>query len=295
MVLAVFMLVKDNFAKDKIDEIKGLAVVESSDSSLQAMAEPDSDSDGLKDWEEVIFGTDPQDPDTDNDGITDKQEYSNASTTIATSNLLSSRNSDSLTGATGIELFSQYASLKQTDSFNPTNIDLLAERVVLELQGSVKNESYVAGDMLVQTGSSNEAIRAYGNTLASIRDSYFEEYKKSPVVSPAGTGLSDPAFVEGLKRASGIYLRMSKDIMALSVPYEIANSHLELANNYLNSSVSLNETVAGSDPLKSAASLGAYINLQAEEYNILYQISLYLKQNGIIYTTDESGSFWTLQ
>ncbi|KZY69320.1 hypothetical protein [Oleiphilus sp. HI0067] len=34
----------------------------------------DADSDGLKDWEEAIYGTDPSDPDSDNDGINDGDE-----------------------------------------------------------------------------------------------------------------------------------------------------------------------------------------------------------------------------
>ncbi|MCH7529851.1 hypothetical protein IIB50_01915 [Patescibacteria group bacterium] len=34
----------------------------------------DSDDDGLKDWEEVLWGTDPFNPDTDNDGTDDGVE-----------------------------------------------------------------------------------------------------------------------------------------------------------------------------------------------------------------------------
>lgn len=37
----------------------------------------DSDSDGLKDWEEMLWGTDINNPDTDKDGSSDKQEADN--------------------------------------------------------------------------------------------------------------------------------------------------------------------------------------------------------------------------
>lgn len=40
----------------------------------QKEAQKDSDQDGLKDWEEMLWKTDPQNPDTDKDGTTDNEE-----------------------------------------------------------------------------------------------------------------------------------------------------------------------------------------------------------------------------
>jgi len=37
-------------------------------------AQLDSDNDGLKDWEEKLWGTDPNNPDTDGDGVKDGEE-----------------------------------------------------------------------------------------------------------------------------------------------------------------------------------------------------------------------------
>lgn len=39
-----------------------------------SIAEKDTDGDGIKDWEEIIIGTDPNNPDTDHDGTPDGQE-----------------------------------------------------------------------------------------------------------------------------------------------------------------------------------------------------------------------------
>jgi len=289
------VLIKNNIYTDKTDSVKGLSVVESQGSNIATMPEPDKDGDGLKDWEELIFGTNPEKKDTDNDGIADKEEYDKSGKSSITQQLLFQKDSNNLTQSAGIELFTQYSSLKQTDSYNATNVDLLADRVVRELQANIKHDAYIAGNLSVLNGANAEAIRAYGNALAGIRDMYFEEYKKSPVESPSGAGIKDPVFIEGMKRVSSIYLQMSKDLMALPVPYEIASTHLDLANNYLNSSITLNETVAGSDPLKSATALGTYVKLQAEESNILASVSLYFQQSGIIFTTDEAGSFWQTQ
>src|SRR5574343_1049151 len=39
--------------------------------TISGIVDSDQDSDGVPDWEESIWGTDPKKPDTDNDGISD--------------------------------------------------------------------------------------------------------------------------------------------------------------------------------------------------------------------------------
>ena len=43
--------------------------------SLEKQEAVDSDNDGLADWEERLFGTDPQNPDSDGNGISDGKEF----------------------------------------------------------------------------------------------------------------------------------------------------------------------------------------------------------------------------
>lgn len=50
-----------------------LVGAESTDELLKAYAEKDADNDGLPDWQEELYGTDPAKADTDGDGVTDGQ------------------------------------------------------------------------------------------------------------------------------------------------------------------------------------------------------------------------------
>ncbi len=73
LVAVFWMLKKENIAREgnhKISEFIGTK----KDFSRQFDFKKDSDNDGLKDWEEALWKTDPQNPDSDGDGTPDGEE-----------------------------------------------------------------------------------------------------------------------------------------------------------------------------------------------------------------------------
>jgi len=67
LILAGFFFWKRPLASQKSSLSAGEKIA-------QHVSNQDSDGDGLKDWEETIFRTDPHNPDTDGDGTSDKDE-----------------------------------------------------------------------------------------------------------------------------------------------------------------------------------------------------------------------------
>ena len=57
------------------------------DSSLSRTSGTDTDQDGLKDWEEVLWKTDPNNPDTDGDGVNDGDEVVQGRSPVGQGNL----------------------------------------------------------------------------------------------------------------------------------------------------------------------------------------------------------------
>ena len=72
----VFFLMFFAFNKYKNSKLNYVSSIKNS--SSQEIAEKiilkDSDNDGLKDWEEVLWKTDPNNPDSDGDGMNDNEE-----------------------------------------------------------------------------------------------------------------------------------------------------------------------------------------------------------------------------
>ena len=79
ITVSVFAAIGIIFIIINLIEGKGEVFQQKSDLLFQKMTlgeiiDKDSDGDGLKDWEEALWGTDPNNPDTDGDGILDGAE-----------------------------------------------------------------------------------------------------------------------------------------------------------------------------------------------------------------------------
>jgi len=100
--------------------------------------ETDSDSDGLKDWEEVLWGTDPMKkisnpekiPDADyiQKKIDAKEGLPTQNTNSLTAKALATPGEDA-TVALSKDIFAEYVSLKKSGNLNPASIDQLTERI----------------------------------------------------------------------------------------------------------------------------------------------------------------------
>ena len=104
--------------------------------SKTADENPDSDRDGLKDWEERLWGTNPNNPDTDGDGAPDGQEIklgrnplkpppdSLDATQSAKKRLPDESNAEekksTLSADIARNFFSDYVSLKNQGHFQPS-------------------------------------------------------------------------------------------------------------------------------------------------------------------------------
>ncbi|MEK7567086.1 MAG: hypothetical protein AAB527_03065, partial [Patescibacteria group bacterium] len=85
---------------------------------------PDSDNDGLKDWEETLWGTNPNNDDSDNDGISDGEEIKNNEPSVPTPKQEPSQeNPLNLTQKTTRDLFVSYIQQRQTGLDPKTAID----------------------------------------------------------------------------------------------------------------------------------------------------------------------------
>jgi hypothetical protein len=71
LLVAILMVVGAYFLSPSAEPAIEAANAGVSDDLTKLLADKDSDGDGLKDWEETLWHTDPNNPDTDGDGIPD--------------------------------------------------------------------------------------------------------------------------------------------------------------------------------------------------------------------------------
>lgn len=273
---------------------------ENPDSSKQGFS--DSDSDGLLDWEEVLWGSDIKNPDSDSDGAIDGDEVRNGRNPTVKGpgdelsenqkklqQDLASANSSAepakpvtYTDAAARDLFSGYITLKQTDSLNSTTTQSLVDGVVGWAEGDFAYKAYARSGLRAVPSDSKETLKAYASGYASIMYNL--------LLSVQG---NQKAVNADLKVLAGMYENTAKNLYDLEVPQLISTEHLRTVNNFSIAAEALSQIAASAgDPVKSSVLIGYYRKAVENQDEVLTQIAEFLRKNDIIFTQDEIGNYW---
>ena len=305
MVLGLFVLRFSSTSTEVKNTTSGIDVVDE-EALVGALiaenfSEKDTDGDGLRDWEETLWNTDPEISDTDGDGTNDGDEVD--------------LNRDPRKEGPGDELgeadypggTTNIADLDSTERFAR---DFFAGYVDLRKKGYLSNESirdytlnalvensiinpltntYTANN--VQAGSSaNNALRTYGNQLGTILLTT-EAYDMDDAAILFNSLLYNrPDDIEFLRKNAEAYRSIAEQFMSIVVPQTAATLHIRLANSF----VSLANTVdafaaASEDPVRSLGAVSQYTAVLDELVTAVDQVRIYLEKENIVYATEEPG------
>lgn len=215
---------------------------------LQAIASKDSDGDGLPDWEESLYGTDPQNPDSRHLGMSDgeavakglivpKAQVPAASTvpqapTSATQDGIAPAATDSLTDLFAKNFFTLYVAAKQQSgaALTSNQIDALAATALQELTASVGPAPDFKTPADIKTaGTGSDALRAYAAAAEQVFLAQGGGFSTDELDSlTAAAQDTDPNAIANLARIASAYHDIAVGLLALTAPREIAPAHLAL-------------------------------------------------------------------
>ncbi len=262
----------------------------------------DTDSDGLFDWEEALWGTSIDNPDTDNDKTSDgdevKQERNptvpapgdsmkEATDTSVSDNNLDSDESSNINSKNTISsevsknLLTRLMTLKQNDTLTPENKQALINDLTQFTMGSFTYKKYTKDSMLFIENPTPEEIKVYASNFATIQDDL--------LTSIARKG---NAIMQDTRVLSEIYENSAKKMSEIAIPRILADVHLNVVNNYSAASKAIEASSDDSDPAKKAVAIGAYQNATANQEQSINILANYFKQSGIIFTSDQAGNYW---
>ncbi len=267
----------------------------------------DSDRDGLKDWEEELWRTDPDHSDTDGDGVTDAEEIKNGRNPLIAGpgDML-----DAVAAATKInpkaktpttdterlarELFATYLSTRQEGL--PLSQNEIAN-IIDTVSASVPEESpkiFTAKDIGVFADESASLLRAYGGALGAVlkkpwpgRENEITIFERAIQDENPETARLDLANLTPISLAYGA---MGRDLARIRAPEGALASHLRAAN----AAMELSESVRGmgaafDDPIKTVSSAARYFSAGPRLGDALTELRKYLENRGVSYAENENG------
>jgi hypothetical protein len=266
----------------------------------------DSDSDGLKDWEEDIRGTDKNNPDTDGDNLNDGAEVSSnhdplkkgPKDLVSTSTQVSKSEAENLTDTEKFSrsFFSRYLQLKQSglSSDGQSQQELVNE---LLYETTVSN-TYIPIDFYKQSqlnavSDSDVSIGYYANTFAIIYKKYENEYLKNPFPETMDSEADIIKFSLASKNASNLYAMMEKEMLNVSTPMSLLELHTDFLNNlYSARQIMVKLSLIEKDPVKSLMAIKDQEDNSIKQESIIRDIAKKIFDKNINFKTTDPGFFW---
>jgi hypothetical protein len=253
------------------------ANAESTQALLKAYAAKDTDNDGLPDWEEALYGLDPNNAHSFSPNVTDGEAVAqglvkpkfvtqtDTSTASSTNDLPPgiSAAPGSITEQFSQTLFSDYMtqSAQNGSIMSDTDIDTFAQQEMQTFAQNHANQSvYGISNVRVSSANGVPALTTYAaaaqaafaaNTTTTTENGidYFSDYVEkndtSALIKVAAIGVA--------------YTNIGHAMIAIPVPSEAQYAHLEISNALINLGVDFtNMSTMSSDPLRAYLGLSNY-------------------------------------
>ena len=276
-----------------------------------AYTEQDTDNDGLKDWEESLWGTDVKNSDTDGDGTSDGGEVTvKRNPTIAgpddayveqireagAESQATSTEELSRTALLAREYFATIVNLKESGNFNAETVSKLSESLVQNFTGT--NDSGVEitkSDLRLTEDNSTGSLRTYGNTMGAIVKKYANLGlpNELTIVSRA-LETQDQDELKKLDRNIQAHKDLVAELQAVRVPSHAADIHLALVNTYIATVQSIEQMrTVFADPLVGMLGINTYTTHTESLDKIFTDLRLYFPSQGVSFEKKEAGYVFT--
>jgi hypothetical protein len=246
------------------------ANAESTTLLLQQYAAKDSDNDGLPDWEEALYGTDPHNAHSISPTLTDGQEVSEglikpkflsqapSSITPAATLPGQAPAPDSLTDQFSQTLMTQYlnqSAQDDNDGTTPSEEDVatLAEGAMQTFAQSQEHQDTYSQSQVEVSGSGPDSLRTYAGNVEEALDNVPEGSGTESELDYFSDAVekNDPAALVQLAAIGKAYTDM--------VPTEAQYAHLEIANAFERLGDDITDmSMMSTDPLRAYLGLAQY-------------------------------------
>ena len=233
----------------------------------------DTDSDGLKDWEELLWKTDSGKADTDGDGTPDGEEInldrnplkvgpddkiSDKEDLVAQEKADSDSKQNTLTANYARKFLTDYMTLKkQKGELSGLDKENLVQSFMDSLKPLTVADEYSMANIKIASNT-NDAIKKYANEMKKI----FVDDRQTLVDVPMAFEMlfkniknGNPDFqknIGNLNYSVGKHEELLKQLVVLNVPKDLSKNHLGAINSLNNVKFAIkNMALAPTDPVKA--------------------------------------------
>jgi len=251
---------------------------------LSDLVSKDSDGDGVPDWEEALWGTDPYKKDTSGDGIPDNIEIENKKKDLRESGVeLSAPDVDisqlNETERFSREFFTTFMALRESGNLSPEAIANLSVSLAKTISDPKEEIDFFAlKDLQINTDPAYTP-KAYALAVKTAASKFAGQKLGSEmeILAKGITEESEAAMAE-LSSIGESYGKLALELKSVPVPPELSEDHLVLVNSALGMSKTVqNLSQVLVNPLGAMPSLSEYAIFNTRFIEIADKIDELLK------------------
>ena len=230
ILIVFFFLLKGIVYLFKKIHIRGLNKNEINQVTVKEIAQKDSNNNGIPDWEEYLWGLNPN-----GNGVKNKELI------LEKKNALSQSNGNSPTDNTtpisnnealSREFFAAIISLQQTGSLDDQSMKSISNAIGENIKIEEIKDIYTIDQLTTE----NDSLAAKNEYQKEIQD-VVKKYINSDIGNELtfivqGLNNKDPQALYAAKTVADAYQSFSKDLMKVKVPKSLAYAQLNAANDY---------------------------------------------------------------
>jgi hypothetical protein len=239
----------------------------------------DTDKDGLFDWEEALWGTNPRLKDTDGDGVEDKKFVENKRDEIDSDETYTPDDSNE-TEVFAKQFFTTASVLNQSGSFDQDAVEEFSKSIGQSINNFNMQDKYKLSDIKM----SAVLPKDYYNNLNSVFSPLIaKNVSELGIIARIVENPEDQSALNDLSSLLSVYKDIENNLLKTESPYSISGTHLSMINSISKISEILNESRnISQDPLKVTVYLSKYNEVSEKISNDFELFTAYFKQNGII-------------
>jgi hypothetical protein len=266
----------------------------------------DTDNDGLKDWEEDLWKTDPNKPDTDGDGTNDFEEIRLGRNPLIKGpddkldketidkKINSSLESDlTETDKFSRELFAKYIAAQKSGNYKSVDYPgFLIETVANAEKGTITILKETDFKKITET---SEAIRNYGNAFGKIIKEKEKEFpgNELQILDDASTK-GEKKEITALDKPIARYRAIREGLLTIDVPESLLKIHTKIVNLLEVMAVGIESMkFTLSDPVRAMSGMSMYPDATNLFIESIQDLRLYFINHKIIFEKNESGYDFT--
>lgn len=260
--------------------------------TVSELIQNDSDKDGVADWEETLWGTDPRKADSNDDGISDFEEIKQKKESLSAKNNTEGSETTDAADDFARGIFASIISLKESNNLNENSINNLAGSIAGEAKERTALPNFIEEKSLQTIELTKESNRKY---LTQVQSVIFEHEKQgmgteyqsfSNYLKDSSTPREDVTSSPDLQKLGSIgdtYQDLAQKLSKIPTPTKYASLQTSIINSAYNTGTGL-KNISTATPGSIDAMVGA---VQYKKYSSEYDFNIQslatlLIQNGIL-------------